>query len=96
MAERVAITLRLAGDLLDRVRTVARAEGSSVNALLQRAAEKEVETLEQDAARALRLEHRQRIAERLGGPLPDSTSLVRRLREGGRHAFDDEADLPGQ
>jgi len=95
VADRTAITLRLEPRLLDRIRKASGELGCSANAFLAQAAERAVASAEMDLSARRRAEHRRKIAERYGGPLPDSTPLIRELRDGRRHLWDDP-DLPGQ
>lgn len=95
MSDRTALTLRLETQLLERIRKASGELGCSTNQFLAQAAERAVASAEMDLSARRRQEHRRKIAERYGGPLPDSTPLIRELRDGARHVWDD-ADLPGQ
>jgi hypothetical protein len=78
---REAVTIRFPARVLDAVRE-AKDEGESLNDFVVRTLEREATWAKARKAHdRIRARRAQLLAER-GGPLPDSTDLIRDLREG--------------
>ncbi len=79
--KREAITIRFPARVLEAIRE-AKAEEESLNDFVVRVLEKEARWTRARKAHAEIVKLGERIMARHGGPLPDSTQLIRDLREG--------------